>query len=162
MKPLLILAWAVLLSGCASVALPFAAPTPRPTLSAIEVYLSETDDHMESMFVYTSDLTDRLKAEQKDATLFINSQWRDSVTKSLKGLRMEYQELQKVPPIEGTERYSAAVLAAEAHTDSAAQLLLAWLDDQDNTKYQQAMQELDAAKAGRDSEQAILDSLLKK
>ena len=162
MKCWLVLALAVLFSGCSSVVLPFQAPTPRPTLSAIDVYLSETDDHMESMFVYNNDLTDQLNAEQKDATLLTNSQWRASITKSLKGLDMEYQALQQLPPIAGTEQYSAAVLAAEAHTDNAAQLLLAWLDDHDKTKYQQALQELDAAKAGRDSEQPILDSLLKK
>lgn len=153
----------VLLGGCSGGTLSLQpAPTPRPTLTGIEVYLGEVGDHLESMFVYNDDLNSRLTAEQQNPSLLTDTTWRSAVSQDLNGLRKEYSTIQNAPLPDGTADYHAAVIAAEAHTDHAAALLLGWLDTRDNAAYQQAMQELDAAKTARAAANKMLDTLLKK
>ncbi len=160
MKVALLLGFCLVFVGCAAPGLAL-QPTPKPTPTALDVYLAETDPVSESLATGERIVKEQLDAEQKDATLFDNSQWRDTLTKNLRQVRQDYQTLSQAWPPAGSEPYQKALVAAEAHSDQAAALLLTWLDDKDAAKYQQAMQELQAAAAGLEQAQQVLDTLTK-
>jgi hypothetical protein len=161
MKVWLVLTLFALVVGCAPSGLPFLA-TPKPTLTAIDVYLNETDGVSESLATGERIVREQLNAEQTEPSLLADQPWRDTLTKNLRQIRQYYQTLSQAWAPAGSETYYQALTAAEAHADKAAELLLAWLDDKDDTKYEQAAKELKAEAAGLEQAQQLLDSLQKK
>jgi hypothetical protein len=161
MRVWLVLSLVVLAAGCAPSAI-VPGPTPRPTFTAIEVYLNETDPISESLATGARVMKEQLSAEEADPRLLTDPSWRDTMTKDLRQLREDYQTLTQAWAPPGSEQYHQALTAAEAHTDKAAQLLLAWLDDRDAAKLTQAMQEMKLEETQLAQAQQLLDSLLKK
>ncbi len=161
MKVWFVFVLGVLVVSCASTGLPF-QPTPTPTLSAIDVYLNETDGISESLATGARIVREQVQAEQNDPTLLTNQAWRDTLTKNLRQIRQDYQTLTQAWAPAGSEQYQQAYDAAEAHLDKASELLLAWLDDKDQTKYEQALQELKAEEAGLAQAQQLLNPPPKK
>lgn len=156
-----LVAWlCILVVGCAS-APSLLGPTPKPTLRAIDVYMNETSDYFESMASSTALLKTRIASEQQDTGLFNDSNWRTEMTGALRRIRRDYQTVTNAPPPLGTEAYHNAMIAAESHTDKAAELLLAWLEDKDDAKMKQALNELNISDAGLAQAQGILNTLLK-
>lgn len=137
------------------------AAAPKATLTAIQVYLNETDNYTESLASSTALVKTRLADEQKDASLFVDKFWRDSLAGALRQIHSDYSTLSLTPLPQGTEDYHNAVMAAEAHTDKAALLLLEWLDNKDDGKLKQAQQEFDISAQGLAEAQKILDGLQK-
>jgi hypothetical protein len=161
MKVWLVLTLFALIAGCAPSGLPFLA-TPKPTLTAIDVYLNETDGVSESLATGNRVVREQLNAQQTDPSLLANQPWRDTLTKNLRQIRLDYQTLSQAWAPPGSEQYHQALTAAESHSDKAAELLLAWLDDKDEAKYEQAVKELKAEEAGLAQAQQLLESLQKK
>jgi hypothetical protein len=157
MKLRLVLTLFALVVGCAPSGLPFLA-TPKPTLTAIEVYLNETDGISESLATGERIVREQLNAEQTAPSLLADQSWRDTLTENLRQIRKDYQTLSQAWAPAGSEQYHQALTAAESHADKAAELLLAWLDDKDQTKYEQATKELKAEEAGLEQAQQLLDS----
>jgi hypothetical protein len=160
-KVRLVLTLFALVVGCASSGLPLPA-TPKPTLTAIEVYLNETDDVSESLATGDRIVREQLSAEKAEPSLLANQPWRDTLTKNLLQIRKDYQTLTQAWAPAGSEEYHQALTAAESHADKAAELLVAWLDDKDEAKYEQAAAELKTEEAGLEQAQQVLDSLQKK
>jgi hypothetical protein len=160
MKLWMVLTLALLVVGCSS-ATHALSPAPKPTLSAIDVYINETTDYYESLASATALVKSRLADEQKDAALFGKPEWRDALIGALQRIRRDYQTVSQAPPPIGTEEYHTAMIQAESHTDQAAALLLAWLDDKDGAKFEQAQQEMATAESGLAQAQKVLDALMK-
>ncbi len=137
------------------------AAAPKATLTAIQVYLNETDNYTESLAASTALVKSRLADEQKDASLFSDKFWRDSLVGALGQIHSDYSTLSLTPLPQGTGDYHNAVMAAEAHTDNAALFLLAWLDNKDDSNLKQALQEFDLSAKGLAEAQKILDGLQK-
>ncbi len=162
MKLLLVVLTCCLLAACSQApALGPLAAAPEATLTAIQVYLNETDNYTESLASSTALIKTRIADEQKDAGLFNDKFWRDSLTNALKQIHSDYSTLSLTPLPQGTEKYHNSVMAAEAHTDNAALLLLTWLDTKDDANLAQAQHELDLSEQGLAEAQRILDALQK-
>ncbi len=156
-----VVALTILLVACSGGVFPGQA-APKPTLTAIDVYMNETSDYYESLAASTITVKNQLAADQKDLSLFDDQNWRMIITKALNQIRKDYHTVSTAPPPQGIEAYHQAMIQAEAHTDHAASLLLAWLNDKDPAKLSEATGEFAAADAGLKQAQAILDTLLRK
>lgn len=135
-----------------------ATPTRQYT-SPIDAYLIEIDGDFESIDSSIRTIRAQIATWDKDPSQTSNQAWRDTLKAALLQLRQDYQTLVDFQPPPQVMPYHKAVLDADAHADKAAILLLAWLDDHDQQKYQEAIQELSAEEAGLAQAQKILDTL---
>ncbi len=159
-KFLAALAVALICASCAPAALA-PRPTPKPTLSAIQVYMNETSGFYESIAAATSLIKTRIAEEQKNQLLFDDKTWRRDMIGALHRIRTDFQTVSHAPPPQGAEEYHNAMIQAEANTNAAAESLQAWLDSRDEEKLNQALQQLAASDAGLAQAQKLLDTLLK-
>ena len=161
MKYSLVIVIFVFLVACTPGAFPFLA-TPAPKLSPVERYLEGVSDRFESLGSTTRTTEQQLAALAKDQNLFKDKSWRDTLTRALLLMRKDYRIIAETLPPPAAQEYHAIILQAEVHSDRAAELLLAWLDDRDDAKYRQALLEFEIAERGVNGAQPILDALLKK